>query len=373
MKLSFDCGPTGQPVVFRAPREVITAATPEDVGPALAALDAGRRAGLWLAGYASYELGYALEPRLAGLMPPARRLPLLRFGLYEAPAAAEPVTGGAFRLGRLVPDWTPGRYAEAFEQVHRWIGAGDIYQANLTFALRADFAGDPRGLYAALAARQPVTHGVMIEQDAGPAILSRSPELFFRIDGQGRISARPMKGTAPRGRTPEEDADLRARLSHDEKTRAENLMIVDLLRNDLSRIAMPGSVAVPDLFRIETYQTVHQMVSQIEARLPPDPDLGGLLAALFPCGSVTGAPKIRAMEIIRALEDHPRELYCGAIGWMAPDGAATFNVAIRTLLIEDGTAVLNVGGGLVWDSRARSEYQEALWKSRFATFPPEPA
>ena len=372
MRIRFDIGPDGTAGRFDSPQDLIRADRACEVPAALAALDAARAAGHWLAGYASYELGYALEPRLASLMPPERRLPLLCFGVYDAPHAAGPLSGGDFTLGAFHPEWDAARYARAFARVHDWIGAGDIYQANLTFPLRAEVSGDLQALYAALMTRQPVAHGALIEQANGPAILSRSPELFFRIDGTGRIATRPMKGTAPRGTTPDEDRALRDALTRDEKTLAENLMIVDLLRNDLSRLAMPGSVSVPDLFKVETYETVHQVVSQIEAQLRPETGLSGVFEALFPCGSITGAPKIRAMEIIHALETAPREAYCGAIGWAAPDGRAEFNVAIRTLMVEDGEAVLNVGGGLVWDSRATSEYEEALWKSRFARFHPEP-
>jgi para-aminobenzoate synthetase component 1 len=175
-----------------------------------------------------------------------------------------------------------------------------------------------------------------------------------------------MKGTRPRGATEEEDAAHRAFLTADEKNRAENLMIVDLLRNDLSRVAVPGTVAVPRLFDVETYASVHQMVSHVTARLAPGAGLGAIMAALFPCGSITGAPKLRAMENIRELESWPREAYCGAIGWAAPDGRSSFNVAIRTLMVEAGRATLNVGGGIVWDSEAGSEWDEALWKTRFA-------
>lgn len=372
MRIRFDIGSDGVAAEFDRPARVIRANHPDEVPAALAALDAARASGRWLAGYASYELGYALEPRLAALMPATRRLPLLCFGVYAAPDPATDLAANDFTLGPFRPERDAGCYARDFARVRDWIGAGDIYQANLTFPMRARMTGDVRALYAALAARQPVAHGALIEQEGGPAILSRSPELFFRIDRAGRIATRPMKGTAPRGATADQDRALRDGLTRDEKTLAENLMIVDLLRNDLSRLAAPGSVSVPELFKVETYETVHQMVSQIEAQLRPGTTLAEVFAALFPCGSITGAPKIRAMEIIRALEPTPREVYCGAIGWAAPDGRAEFNVAIRTLMIEEGRAVLNVGGGLVWDSRAESEYEEALWKSRFAMFQPEP-
>jgi para-aminobenzoate synthetase component 1 len=198
-------------------------------------------------------------------------------------------------------------------------------------------------------------------------LLSRSPELFFRITQDGQIATRPMKGTMPRGTTPQHDASLRMHLACDPKIQAENLMIVDLLRNDISRLCKVGSVKVPELFAIETYATVHQMTSLVTGQLTAEPKVGDVFQALFPCGSITGAPKLRAMEIIRALEPSPRDAYCGAIGWFAPDGRADFNVAIRTLMVQNGRAHLNVGGGVVWDSTAEAEYEEALWKARYAT------
>ncbi|MGY3436724.1 MULTISPECIES: aminodeoxychorismate synthase component I [unclassified Marinovum] len=373
MRIRFDKGPDGAAVAFDQPLRLIVAQRPDEVPAALADLSEAQAKGAWVAGYASYELGYALEPKLAALMPEGRRVPLLCLGVYDRPEPASDMPTSPSTLGAFRPDWDAARYRAAFDQVHHLIGAGDIYQANLTFPLRAPATGDTAALYAALAARQKVAHGALIEQDHGPEILSRSPELFFRINASGRITTRPMKGTAPRGATPADDRALREGLTRDEKNQAENLMIVDLLRNDLSRLATPGSVSVPELFKVETYETLHQMVSQIEAQLRPGTTLAEVFRALFPCGSITGAPKIRAMEIIRALEPTPRDIYCGSIGWAAPDGRAEFNVAIRTLMIEDGEAVLNVGGGLVWDSSAEAEYEEALWKTRFATFPTAPA
>ncbi len=371
MQIRFDQGPDGTAAQFAHPARLIAATTPAEVDGALAALDQARAEGAWLAGFASYELGYALEPKLAPLMPETRRLPLLKFGVYDAPnltpePATDLTTGKGAALGPLKPRWTATRYARAFATVHDAIGAGDIYQANLTFPVDCDASGDPAALYAALCARQPVGHGALVEQTDGPALLSRSPELFFRTTAEGRIETRPMKGTQPRSKDPQEDRANRDFLISDEKNNAENLMIVDLLRNDISRVAGPGSVHVPELFRVESYATVHQMVSTVAARLAEGVGLADILRALFPCGSITGAPKIRAMEILRELEPWPRDIYCGTIGWAAPDGASSFNVAIRTLMLENGTATLNVGGGVVWDSTARSEYEEALWKARFA-------
>lgn len=366
MRIVFDHGSEGGAVRFEQPLRLVTAWDPDEAAAAFAALDAARAEGFWLAGYASYELGYALEPRLAPLMPEDRDLPLLQFGVYAAPEAATLESGPA-EMGAHAPRWDADRYALAFQQVHDLIGAGDIYQANLTFPIDAQTVGSAAALYKALTDRQPVGFGALIEQPGLPAILSRSPELFFRTDARGVIETRPMKGTQPRSTDRGKDARLRAFLATDEKNLAENLMIVDLLRNDISRVALAGSVHVPELFQIESYETLHQMVSLIRARLKPGSGLGDIFAALFPCGSITGAPKIRAMEIIRALEPWPRGIYCGAIGWAAPDGRSLFNVAIRTITLgNDGAAVLNVGGGVVWDSTAKAEYEEALWKARYA-------
>lgn len=374
LQIRFDQGPDGVACQFTRPIQVIEAYEPDAVDDALAAIDRARAAGHWLAGFASYELGYALEERLAPLMPKDRRLPLIRFGVYGAPIDAPQQSVEDAGLGPLQPGWDAARYARAFDVVHDAIGAGDIYQANLTFPLTCKTYGASKALYAALAARQPVLHGALITDHAGPDILSRSPELFFRTTAGGRIETRPMKGTQPRSDDPHQDRANRDFLVSDEKNNAENLMIVDLLRNDISRVAAPGSVHVPELFCVESYATVHQMVSTVAAELAEGVTLSDILRALFPCGSITGAPKIRAMEIIRDLEPAARDIYCGSIGWAAPDGAASFNVAIRTLMVENGAATLNVGGGVVWDSTAASEYEEALWKARFAqAFQMEPS
>ncbi len=365
MRIRFDQGPAGPGTRFDRPSHIIRADAADEVPQALAALDDARAAGSWLAGYASYELGYVLEPRLHGLLPNDRKLPLLCFGVYDAPdqGALPKAQGG---VSAFQPRWDEARYSQAFRAVHDAIGAGDIYQANLTFPIDLQVDGESAALYAALTSGQPVGHGALVQQDGLPDLLSRSPELFFRTDETGRIETRPMKGTQPRSEDMAEDARRRNFLSSDEKNRAENLMIVDLLRNDISRVALPGSVHVPELFKVETYATVHQMVSLVRAQLQVGAGLSDIITALFPCGSITGAPKIRAMEILSELEPRARDIYCGTIGWAAPDGRSEFNVAIRTLMVDDGMALLNVGGGVVWDSTAPSEYEEALWKARFA-------
>ncbi|SFG05727.1 aminodeoxychorismate synthase, subunit I [Palleronia marisminoris] len=370
MHVTFDEGPLGTGTRFADPVRLIEAHAAADVLPAFEAIEAERRAGRWLAGYVSYEAGYVFSHKLAHLMPAERDVPLLSFGVFEGPEPKPCSASGAASLTDLVPRWSAARYETAFARVQDYISAGDIYQANLTFPIDAHVLGTPAELYAALAVRQPVRHGALIEL-GGPAILCRSPELFFDIDPSGLIRTRPMKGTAPRGATPEADAALRTDLAESEKNRAENLMIVDLLRNDIGRISQVGSVRVPRLFHVETYETLHQMVSDVEGQLRADIGIPEIFEALFPCGSITGAPKIRAMQILAELETGPRGVYCGAVGWIAPNGGMRMGVAIRTLTVRpDGRARLDVGGGVVHDSTGAGEYEEALWKARFATLPP---
>lgn len=365
-------GPNGKPALFDGAVETVVAHRADQIAPALARLDAARAAGFWVAGYLAYEAGYALEPKLAHLMPEGAG-PLLAFGVYPAPVPADvvlaqaAVEAPAAAVAALEPMISRGAYGAAMDQVMAYIAAGDCYQINLTFPLATRLlTGSALGLYGALRARQVVGHGAFVDLGVGPVLISRSPELFIRLDAAGRIEARPMKGTAPRDADPVRDAELAEELRASAKGQAENLMIVDLLRNDISRISKIGSVKVPELFAVEHYATLHQMVSRVVGQLVDAPSLAGVVNALFPCGSITGAPKIRAMEIIHQVEPHPRGAYCGAIGWMAPDGTASFNVAIRTLsLSEDGAITLNVGGGVVQDSTTEGEWEEALWKARY--------
>jgi para-aminobenzoate synthetase component 1 len=365
-------GPGGTPALFTAPRDVIVAHTPRDVAIALARAEAARAAGAWVAGYVGYEAGYALEPKLARLMPRRRKGPLVALGVFDGPQDADPVLARAAEEGRATamtaPEPLVGRraYGNAARKVLAYIAAGDCYQVNLTFPMEARLiAGTPLGLYGAFRRTGAVGHGAYVDLGVGPVVVSRSPELFFQVRADGRIQARPMKGTRPRGRNAAEDAAIVVELQAAEKDRAENLMIVDLLRNDISRLAEIGSVKVPALFAVESYATVHQMTSTIEGRLQEPPSLPGLMAALFPCGSVTGAPKIRAMEIIREVEPAPRGVYCGAVGWMSPTGDADFSVAIRTLSVSGSEIVMNVGGGVTHGSTVDGEWEEALWKARF--------
>ncbi len=363
----------GTSLLFAEPREIVTARKAEDVLPAFARLEEARRAGKWLAGYVSYEAGYVFEEKLRPLVVDDRETPLLSIGVFDAPARADHPLASAPDEPAAAPFLTDPRaawdfetYLERFDKLHRHIRRGDCYQANLTMPVEARWSGSARAAFWSLVARQPVHYGALIEF-GGPIILSRSPELFFSVDGDGWIETHPMKGTAPRGRSPEEDEAIVAAMLAGEKTQAENRMIVDLLRNDISVISEVGTLSVPKLFDVETYPTVHQMVSHVRAKLLPDMGLPEIFRALFPCGSVTGAPKMWAMRILHELEAGPRDVYCGAIGYCDPAGPMRFSVAIRTLaLFNYHRAVFNVGGGIVFDSKAEAEYEECLLKARFA-------
>ena len=369
-QVRFDHGPLPGGTLFAGPLRVIRADDPAGVPEALAAIEAARAEGHWLAGCLSYELGHALIPKLAPLMPPDRDMPLILMGVFGAPRPALPLRDATVRIGAPRPLWTRDRYDAAFARARDYIEAGDCYQVNLTFPMEAEFAGDPLAVYAALAARQPVGEGAFVDLGGPdsdvPVVLSRSPELFFAVDAAGRIETRPMKGTAPRGATPDRDRAAAEALAASDKDRAENLMIVDLLRNDISRVCVPGSVKVPHLFAVESYATVHQMTSTVTGQLAPGTGLADILAALFPCGSITGAPKIRAMEIIAELEQAPRGAYCGAVGWLDPAGPMRFSVAIRSPVVTaPGRLRLNVGGGITHGSRVDAEWREALCKAAF--------
>jgi para-aminobenzoate synthetase/4-amino-4-deoxychorismate lyase len=374
-----DASPDGMASrLYRAPRRVIAAATLETVRPALREMRAAVQAGAHAAGFLAYEAGAAIEPRLAAL--PDGATPLLWFGLFDtveilaADAVADllPDPAGAWASAPQ-PAIDRATYDSHVARVLELIAAGDIYQANLTFAATVRHAGDPLGLYARLRQQARAPYGAVIATGR-ETILSLSPELFFRLDG-GAVLARPMKGTAARGATPADDKIAVAGLSGDAKQRAENLMIVDLLRNDLSRVTKPGSVAAPRLFAVESYPTIHQMVSDVTGRLSDGRDAIDVIEALFPCGSITGAPKIRASQVIADVEERARGIYTGAIGSIAPDGDALFNVAIRTLVMggenedEDaqGIATLGLGSGIVADSNADAEWAECLAKGAFVT------
>ncbi len=377
----FDDARTGQAAparLYRDPVATIVAERLEDVQPALDRLAEARERGLHVAGFLSYEAGLALEDRLRPLA--VRRAdraepggpPLLWFGLFEGCRLIEPdaLPGLLPSISRVTIDplrplIDEAAYRIAFEEVQEFIRAGDIYQANLTFPCELSFSGDPMALYAALRPRAAAGYGGVI-RTGWHGILSFSPELFF-TDVRGQLTARPMKGTAPRDPDPARDASLVRWLESDAKQRAENLMIVDLLRNDLSRVSRAGTVTVPELFRVETFPTVHQMVSTVRARILPGLSPVDVLRILFPCGSITGAPKVRAMEVIDRVEPFARGVYTGAMGWIDAEGDAAFNVAIRTICVEEGSGRgrVGLGSGIVADSDAASEWAECLAKGRF--------
>jgi len=359
----------GREMLFARPREIIRADDCDGVLAALDRLEQARSAGFWSAGYFAYEAGYAFEPKLRALLPAGRRTPLVLMGVFDAPLerTAPPARPTNASLGEACVGWSFDDYRPRFERLHRHLREGDCYQANLTFPVFAHWEGDPAAIFDAMTARQPVRYAALVDL-GGPVVLSRSPELFFEIDADRWIETHPMKGTIRRGATPQEDEALADFLRNDAKNQAENRMIVDLLRNDISRICELGTLDVPELFRVDTYPTVHQMVSRVRARLAQGVTVRDIFAALFPCGSITGAPKLSAMQILHRLEGRPRDVYCGSIGFVAPSGEMRFNVAIRTVTLhEGGEAVFNVGGGIVFDSDARSEYEECLLKARFAT------
>ena len=371
------------------PVEIIVARTPDEVPALIAKIGEWADGGAHAAGYLSYEAGLTLEPRLAALARPLDKgWPLgwfARFATCQRIPAADvadllPDPAGAF-VGAPRPQIPYPAYAQAMEQVLDHIRAGDIYQANLTFNADVRINGDPLAIYARLRAHGSAGYGGVVFTGTH-WLLSLSPELFFSLK-DGRVMARPMKGTALRHPDPAVDAHAATMLANDAKQRAENLMIVDLIRNDLSRISNPGSVHVPALFRVETYPTIHQMVSDVTATMAEGAGIEALLRHIYPCGSITGAPKIRAMEIIHALEAAPRGAYTGSIGFIAPGGEAAFNVAIRTLAlppseqdgalhggdgcatVAGGDAILGLGSGIVADSDVAAEWQECLAKGEF--------
>lgn len=356
--------------LYADPVEIVEAHRLDQIAPALDRLRRAAAEGLDAAGWLAYEAGAALEPAA-----PVRAGdgPLLWFGLFrghrrltaEDVPALLPDPAGAW-AGRPRPLLDRAAYDSALARVLGYIEAGDIYQANLTFRAEVAVAGHPAALYALLRARGAAGHGALVATGR-QWLLSLSPELFFTLE-DSILTARPMKGTTRRDTDPATDEALARALVADPKQRAENLMIVDLMRNDLGRVARAGSVAVPQLFHVETYPTVHQMTSTITARLADGLGAIDALAALFPCGSVTGAPKIRAMQVIAEVEPDARGVYTGSIGRIDADGSAEFNVAIRTLSItEPGRATLGLGSGVVADSNAGSEWSECLDKGAFVT------
>lgn len=372
----------GRWLLFENPVRVVSAATPEDVAPALLGLEkAVREDGLHAAGFLSYEAAPAFDAALK-IRPDDSGFPLLWFGLYAAPlssphcplptlassALAAEVAPGPLPAAHWTPSITREDYEGALARLRRYLFTGDTYQVNFTFRLRTPYPFAPESLFRDLVQAQGAHYSAFV--DTGDfALCSASPELFFRLDGD-RLESRPMKGTQTRGLTLEDDLKQAQDLRNSEKNQAENIMIVDMIRNDMGRVAIPGSVIAESLFDVERYPTVWQMVSTVASKTRAP--VSEIMAALFPCASITGAPKPRTMEIIAHEESTPRRIYTGTIGYMAPGRHAQFNVAIRTVLMDRraGMAEYGVGGGIVWDSVSGNEYEECWLKARVLTEKP---
>ena len=352
---------------FAKPLQVFAAHSPTQAWTAVQALEKNLACGkLWAAGFLSYECAPAFD-RAFEVHGDDGAFPCLWFGVFRAPrevSGPPPHTTDAASLA-WQPTVSRREYGAALRRIRRYIAAGDTYQVNYSFRLRSPFDADPEALFARMVAAQGPGFSAYVSAGRW-AICSATPELFFRRNGTSLIS-RPMKGTAARGLGADDDRRQAAWLRHSEKNRAENVMIVDMVRNDSGRIADAGTVTVPRLYDVEQYPTVWQMTSTVECRTAAG--LSEALRALFPPASITGAPKVRTMQIISELETTPRRIYTGSIGFIAPNGDSQFNVAIRTVLIdrERGQAEYGIGGGLVWDSEEGSEYEECLTKAKVLT------
>lgn len=348
------------PLTFRNPLQVITTEKTEDVLSCMQLVQTAVQKGYYAAGFLSYESASAFHPGLTEKTETS--LPLLWFGIFEKADCSRITSENAYTLSDWKPNVPSDEYLSSIESIKNAIEHGVSYQTNYTIQFHSQFVGDDIAYFEQLKRAQSSNYCAYINTGEH-SILSASPELFFHLNGN-KITTRPMKGTIKRGNTKSEDETNANWLYYSEKNRAENVMIVDLLRNDLGMIAEPGTVKVEKLFEIEHYPTVHQMTSTISATVSSNTDLVDIFRALFPCGSITGAPKKSTMELISELEKAPREVYCGAIGYIAPDGEAIFNVPIRTVQIEhkSGKAIYGVGGGITWDSTVEGEYDEILAK-----------
>ncbi|TKC19152.1 aminodeoxychorismate synthase component I [Robertmurraya kyonggiensis] len=357
--LTFDFA--NKPLTFTNPIKVITAHTIEEVIPCFVQIQEAIDHGYYVAGYLSYESAPAFDSAYKVNAKP--QMPLLWFGIFSEPQQQSLHSEGPYSI----TDWTPSvsmdEYEASIQSIKNAIEDGDTYQTNYTIRLHSQFEGDEIAYYTKLKKAQSSNYCAYLNTGEY-SFLSASPELFFHLKND-EITTRPMKGTIKRGKSFEEDEKNARWLYQSEKNRAENVMIVDLLRNDLGMIAVPGTVQVPELFNIEQYPTVHQMTSTITAKIMPTTKIVDIFRGLFPCGSITGAPKISTMEIIADLESESRDVYCGAIGYITPSKEAIFNVPIRTVVIDQksGAATYGVGGGITWDSTTAGEYEEILAKA----------
>jgi para-aminobenzoate synthetase/4-amino-4-deoxychorismate lyase len=356
---------SGKWLSFSQPERVLRADRVEQVVPMIREAESS---GLFVAGYLAFEAAAAFDPVLKTHS--SEGFPLLCLGLFQAPEVLEEIAGNpdaSYLVGALTASVSRQDFLAAIARIQEWIAEGTTYQVNYTYRLHADFSGDAWAFFHALVKDQKADHAAFVDLGAY-AICSASPELFFSLEN-GKIVSRPMKGTARRGRTFAEDQQQAMNLYRSPKDRSENIMIVDMIRNDIGRIATPGSIETTRVFDIEKYPTAWQMTSTVTGRTGAR--ASAIIAALFPCASITGAPKTKTMELIRELEGSPRKVYTGSVGFMTPDGEACFNVAIRTALIDqaNGTLEYGVGGGIVWDSDPESEYEETRIKARVLTQP----
>jgi len=366
-RLAFPAGEHAPLLSFAAPLRVLAAWRHDQVAEVIAAAEAAARQGQWALGLVAYEAAAAFDPALVSHGPMAD-FPLAWFALFDGPVAATGASAedgeGRFTCTPWQAEIDPARFDGDIAAIHEDIRAGRLYQSNHTTRLRARFEGRPAALFRALHRAQPGGYGFYL--DGGPwQVLSVSPELFFDRQPGGLLTTRPMKGTAPRHADPQLDRASAAALRQSAKEQAENLMIVDLLRNDLSRVAATGTVAVPQLFSIEALPSLWQMTSTVQCRPRPEVGLADIFAALFPCGSVTGAPKVTAMQSIAEREITPRGPYCGALGVIRPGGHATFSVGIRTVLLRGDQAECGIGSGITLDAGAAGEFAEWQAKGRF--------
>jgi para-aminobenzoate synthetase / 4-amino-4-deoxychorismate lyase len=353
-----------KPLYFEHPAQIISCFHPAGLEESFHTIEAFLKKGFSVAGFLSYEAGYAFEEKLSDNK--RYDFPLLYMGCYEAPAVRSRILRNPRRtcsIHDISINTAQEKYFEDISHIRRHISLGDVYQITYCIKMRFGWEGDVFSLYKALLKKQPVPYAACMETDQFK-ILSLSPEMFMKKTG-GFIETKPMKGTWPRGRNIFSDMCAGLRLKYDKKNRAENLMITDLLRNDLGRIG--NNICVPKLFDVARYNLLYQMTSTVTARVQADIPLYALFSSLFPSGSVTGAPKIRAMQIIREFETEERRIYTGAIGYILPNRDLFFNIPIRTLLLQNNRGEMGIGGGIVWDSTPQGEWDEGMLKGRFLT------
>ena len=362
-KTVIDFRASGERYTFTQPIKELKTRDLAEVADLLAQVESYQEQGYYVVGYVSYEAAPAFEEKLAVHKAPLLGEYLLYFTVHDRVETSPiPLTYEEVDLpSRWQEETSAENYEEAIAQIHHHLRQGDTYQVNYTVQLKQDLSANPFVIYNRMVVEQEAGYNAYVEHDE-MAVISMSPELFFEQNDR-ELTTRPMKGTTQRGVTDQEDLAQASWLEQDPKNRSENMMIVDLLRNDMNRISEVGSEHVERLCQVEQYSTVWQMTSTIKSQLRPDVDLVAIFRSLFPCGSITGAPKIATMEIIKDLELQPRGVYCGTIGLLLPNGRRIFNVAIRTIQLHKGQAIYGVGGGITWDSTWESEYREVHQKA----------